>query len=118
MKPILNNVLSSRNSHPRDENIQFQEKGHKYTILTEPDVNYTSVTTWNHTHFEQFDSDKIIDTMMKSKGWKEGHKYWGLTKEQIKNQWNANRDSVSGAGTNLHFEIECFLNNDILFPFQ
>ena len=116
MKPILNNVLSSRNSHPRDENIQFQEKGHKYTILSEPDVNYTSVTTWNHTHFEQFDPDKIIDTMMKSKGWKEGHKYWGLTKEQIKNQWNTNRDSVSGAGTNLHFEIECFLNNDILCP--
>jgi hypothetical protein len=53
---------------------------------------------------------------MKSKGWKKGHKYWGLTKEEIKAQWNANRDAVSGAGTDLHFEIECFLNNNHLQP--
>ena len=26
-------VLSSRNAHPRDLNIKFQEEGHKYTIL-------------------------------------------------------------------------------------
>ena len=47
---------------------------------------------------------------MKSKGWKEGHKYWGLTPEQIKAQWNTNKDSVAGAGTDLHYEIECFNN--------
>ena len=54
---------------------------------------------------------------MKSKGWKEGHKYWGLTPEQIKAQWNSNKDAVSGAGTDLHFEIECF-NNDKRFLFE
>jgi ATP-dependent exoDNAse (exonuclease V) beta subunit len=53
---------------------------------------------------------------MKGKGWKEGHKYWGLTPEQIKAQWNSNKDAVSGAGTDLHFEIECF-NNDPRFKF-
>jgi ATP-dependent exoDNAse (exonuclease V) beta subunit len=115
MKPILHNVLSVKNSHPRDANIQFIEKGHKYTILTEPDVKYTSVTTWNHSHFEQFDADKIIDTMMKSKGWKEGHKYWGLTADQIKAQWNSNKDAVAGAGTDLHYEIECFQNDDSFY---
>jgi hypothetical protein len=52
--------------------------------------------------------------MMKSKGWKKGHKYWGLTPEQIKAQWNSNKDAVSGAGTDLHYEIECF-NNDKRF---
>jgi len=115
MKPILHNVLSVKNSHPRDANIQFIEKGHKYIILTEPDVKYTSVTTWNHSHFEQFDADKIIDTMMKSKGWKEGHKYWGLTAGQIKAQWNSNKDAVAGAGTDLHYEIECFQNDDSFY---
>jgi len=114
MKPILHDVLSVKNSHERDANIRFFEKGHKYTILTEPDVKYTSVTTWNHTMFEQFDADKIIDTMMKSKGWKEGHKYWGLTAEQIKTQWNTNKDTVAGAGTDLHYEIECFQNDNRL----
>jgi ATP-dependent exoDNAse (exonuclease V) beta subunit len=53
---------------------------------------------------------------MKGKGWKEGHKYWGLTPQQIKDQWNSNKDAVSGAGTDMHFEIECF-NNDPRFNF-
>ena len=111
MKPTLCNILSAINCHSRDENIQFFEEDHKYIILTEPEVKYTSVTTWNHTHFPKFEADSIICNMMKGKGWKEGHKYWGLTPEQIKAQWNSNRDSVAGAGTDLHFEIECF-NND------
>ena len=111
MKPILNPVLSEINSHPRDVNIQFYEEDHKYVILTEPETKYTSVTTWNHQHFPKFDADEVINSMMKGKGWKEGHRYWGLTPQQIKAQWNSNKDSVAGAGTDLHFEIECF-NND------
>ena len=106
MKPVLQNVLSARNSHNRDSNIQFFEVGHKYEILNEPGVKYTSVTTWNHSLFPEFDADNIITNMMKGKGWKEGHKYWGLNAEQIKSLWNSNRDSVAGAGTDLHFEIE------------
>ena len=114
MKPTLHPVLSLKNFHPRDKNIQFFEEDHKYIIKTEPDVKYTSVTTWNHKHFPIFEADIIIDNMMKSKGWKKGHKYWGLTPEQIKAQWNSNKDVVSGAGTDLHYEIECF-NNDKRF---
>ena len=114
MKPILHNVLSHKNAHPRDKNIQFFEEGHKYVILTEPHVKYTSVTTWNHSHFPHFDADEVINNMMKGKGWKEGHKYWGLTPQQIKDQWNSNKDAVAGAGTDMHFEIECF-NNDPMF---
>ena len=117
MKPTLHPILSTRNPHPRDADIQFYEEDHKYIILYEPDVKYTSVTTWNHEHFSKFEADIIIENMMKGKGWKEGHKYWGLTPEQIKGQWNNNRDSVAGAGTNLHFLIECF-NNDKRFSFD
>jgi ATP-dependent exoDNAse (exonuclease V) beta subunit len=116
MKPILHNVLSHKNAHPRDKHIQFFEEGHKYVILTEPHVKYTSVTTWNHSHFPHFDADEVINNMMKGKGWKEGHKYWGLTPQQIKDQWNSNKDAVAGAGTDMHFEIECF-NNDPRFQF-
>jgi len=117
MKPTLYNILSVKNSHSRDKDIQFYEEGHKYVILSEPDVKYTSVTTWNHSHFPKFEADSIIDNMMKSKSWKEGHKYWGLTPEQIKTQWNTNKDAVAGAGTDLHYEIECF-NNDKRFQFD
>ena len=110
MQQTLEPVLLNRNTHSRDANIQFYEEGHKYVILTEPDVKYTSVTTWNHSHFPHFDADAIISNMMKGRGWKEGHKYWGLTAEQIKTLWSDNAAAVSGAGTNLHFEIECFNN--------
>jgi ATP-dependent exoDNAse (exonuclease V) beta subunit len=111
MKSVLTNVLSHRNNHPRDDDIQFFEEGHKYVILTDPNTKYTSVTTWNHSHFPHFDADGVITNMMKGKNWKEGHKYWGMTAEEIKAQWNANGASVSGLGTDMHFEIECFMND-------
>lgn len=114
MKSTLCNILSVNNPHPRDKHIQFFEKEHNYIIDLEPNVKYTSVTTWIHEHFEHFDADKIIKKMMSGSGWKEGHKYWGKTPEQIKAQWNSNKDSVCSAGTDLHYEIECFNNNNIL----
>jgi ATP-dependent exoDNAse (exonuclease V) beta subunit len=100
-----------------DKNIKFIEDGHKYIISTDPNSKYTSVTTFVHSHFPHFDADSIINSMMKSKGWKEGHKYWGMTPEQIKTQWSNNGTSVSSAGTNLHYEIECF-NNDKRYTFK
>lgn len=114
MIPTLNKVLSIQNSHFRDTNIQFFEKGHKYTISSDPSSEYTSVTTWNHLHFLKFDADEVISSMMRGKGWKEGHKYWGLTTEQIKMQWDSNKTSLANSGTNLHFQIECFMNNNRL----
>jgi hypothetical protein len=115
MKPILNNVLCVRHAHPRDKHIQFFEEDHKYIVDLEPDTKYTSVTTWIHEHFEKFDSDKVIEKMMAGPNWKKGHKYWDMTPEQIKAQWNANKDSVSGAGTDMHYEIECFNNSSKRF---
>jgi ATP-dependent exoDNAse (exonuclease V) beta subunit len=65
-----------------------------------------------HTHFPKFNSDKIIDGMMKKPDWKPGHKYWGLTKADIKKMWSSNGESVSSAGTNLHYAIEQFMNTE------
>jgi len=112
----LSHVLATKNCHERDQYIQFFEEGHKYVILFEPNVRYTSVTTWNHSHFPHFDADAVIGNMMRGRGWKEGHKYWGLTAEQIKAMWATNASAVSGAGTELHFEIECFNNEPRLEP--
>ncbi len=116
-KRELHNVLGIRNLNPRDKNIKFFEDGHKYCISFEPEVKYTSVTTWNHHHFEQFNADKVIEKMINGSAWKEGHKYWGKTPEEIKALWNKNKDSVSGAGTDLHYCIECF-HNDKRFQFE
>jgi hypothetical protein len=106
--------LTVQNKHARDENILFFEEGHKYTIKCDPDSKYTSVTTWNHTHFSHFDADAIIAGMMKGRNWKEGNKYWGMTPDQIKQLWADNGAAASGAGTKMHYEIECFMNNPTL----
>jgi len=106
----LREILSLKNLHVRDTKIQFFEKEHKYVITFEPTIVYTSVTTWIHDNFEKFDADKVIEKMMKGKAWKEGHKYWGMTPENIKKQWDSNK-IASNDGTKLHYDIECFYNN-------
>jgi ATP-dependent exoDNAse (exonuclease V) beta subunit len=112
-KSELSPVLASRHSHPRDANLVFDEPSHKYTISSDPGQPYVSVTTWNHSHFPHFDADKIIAKMMTGKKWNATHKYWGQTPEQIKQGWSDNAAAVSGAGTQLHFDIECFMNQDL-----
>jgi len=113
-KSVLYPVLSKRHHHLRDDNILFDEPSHTYTIVTDPDSKYTSVTTWNHSHFPHFDADDIIKKMMKGKSWNPQNKYWGKTSDEIKKQWSDNASSVSGAGTDLHFDIECFMNQDLI----
>lgn len=107
-------ILKLRNSHNRDKNIIFYDIGHKYDILTDINSKYTSVTTWIHSHFKKFDSDKAIACMMKGKKWCEGHKYWGLSHDEIKKLWSENGKRESKKGTDLHYNIECFMNNSTL----
>jgi len=106
---VVPDYLSNLHPHIRDSRISFDPIPHTYTIDNDPSVKYTSVTTWNHSHFGHFDADKIIDKMMASKNWPSS-KYYGLTREEIKAQWDKNRDGASGAGTNMHYDIECFYN--------
>jgi len=106
--------LARVNADPRDAHIHFYAEGHRYEIDTDPGTKYTSVTTWVHEHFPAFDADAIIDKMMKSQKWHEGHAYWGMTKPQIKAQWAANGKSASEAGTAMHERIELFMNSTTL----
>jgi len=106
---IAPDYLAKINKHERDEHVQFDEGPHIYTV--DGDDSFMSVTTWNHSHFAHFDADKIIDNMMKGKNWKEGYKYYGMTKEEIKASWDKNRDEAATAGTKMHYDIECYYNN-------
>jgi ATP-dependent exoDNAse (exonuclease V) beta subunit len=108
---IVNPVLFLRNKHPRDVNIKFYAKGHRYYISTDKDSKYTSVTTWNHTHFPKFDADKVIQNIFNSKSWGPDNKYWGMTADEIKQSWKSNGEKVANAGTDLHFKIEQFMND-------
>lgn len=108
-----NNVtyLSTLNKHERDKNISFEAESHTYTINGEKDKKYTSVTTWNHSHFAHFDADAIITKMMSSKTW-EKSQYYGKTREEIKSGWDKSRDEAAESGTKMHYDIECYYNRE------
>ena len=112
MEHVVPTYLSNKNPHPRDEHISFEEGPHIYTVCGDRG-GYTSVTTWNHSHFGHFDADAIIDKMLKSKKMNDpSYKYYGKTKEQIKKMWDDKRISSSTAGTKMHNDIEYYYNNE------
>lgn len=102
-------ALSTNNPHERDARITFEPVEHKYTIDADPNVAYTSVTTWVHSHFREFDTHGIIKRMMASRNWKQSP-YYGMTPDAIKAAWDTNRDAAAAAGTAMHYNIECHYN--------
>jgi len=103
------NMLSLKNPHNRDLRITFEPVGHKYTVDGDPTVHYTSVTTWNHGFFREFNANSVIARMMRSQNWKHS-KYYGMTVDEIKKAWDDTRDAAAAAGTAMHYDIECFYN--------
>lgn len=106
---VLKEVLLNVNGHPRDKLIFLEKDTHVYNV--DGDRSYTSVTTFVNAQFKQFNGDNVIDKMMKGKKWKEGHEYWGMSKDEIKKKWSENGRQASENGTKMHFMCECFMNN-------
>ncbi len=101
--------LKKLNSHPRDELIEFDEKPHKYYVKDFED-DFISVTTFIHNFFPKFNADQIIDKMMSSRNWPKS-KYFGLSKEEIKQEWEDNKNLAAHDGTIMHKDIELYLND-------
>lgn len=105
-----NTLLETINPHPRDANILFDEPSHVYTILGDSGTSYKSVTTFVHSLFPEFDADTIIAKMMSSPFWTK-NKYYGKTVDEIKMDWERNRDESAQQGTDMHAMIEDFYNS-------
>ncbi len=103
-------MLATKNAHPRDQFIEFDEGPHIYTVHGEQ--GYTSVTTLNHAHFDHFDADACIDKFLSSRKWQTDpdYKYYKMTREEIKTMWSNKGTTASESGTQLHYDIECFYN--------
>ena len=108
----MSTFLLLKNVHERDQYISFEESTHTYTVHGES--NYTSVTTWNHSHFEKFEEEKIIASILRNPKHKKdvNYKYYGKTAEEIHAEWEANRICASTAGTKMHLDIEYYYNGD------
>jgi ATP-dependent exoDNAse (exonuclease V) beta subunit len=101
--------LANKNAHPRDQHITFDEGPHIYYVHGDP--SFTSVTTWNHSHFAPFETEKVLDNTMKSRKMNDPtYKYYGMTRDEIKQAWEENRDRAARAGTKMHYDIECHYN--------
>ena len=101
-------LLEHINKHERDNHIKFQEMGHIYYVKREK--GFTSVTTLVHGAFEKFNSDKVIDNMMNSPKWPQ-NKYYGKSKQEIKDLWKQNGAEAAKMGTAMHAMFEYYYNN-------
>jgi CRISPR/Cas system-associated exonuclease Cas4 (RecB family) len=104
--------LAKLNAHPRDEFILFDEGPHIYTVHGEQ--GYTSVTTFVHAHFSHFDSEASMAMILKNTRHQTDptYKYYGMNREDILTQWDHKRDQASAAGTKMHYDIECYYNQE------
>jgi ATP-dependent exoDNAse (exonuclease V) beta subunit len=112
MCSLTNTYLQELNSHPRDKLVEFDEPTHIYTVDGKKD--YTSTTTWIHHHFPGFDSDKISTNIMNGTAIHDPtYKYYGMSKHEIMELWRINGEKASKSGTQVHYDIECFYNNNL-----
>lgn len=104
--------LSEKNPHERDDHISFEEGPHIYTVCGDRG-GFTSVTTWNHSHFADFDAEGAIKKIMSSKKKNDpSYKYYGMNESDIKKMWEKKRDSAACAGTKMHNDIEYYYNKE------
>lgn len=109
LQPWMTLARPSRNRHPRDDCIVFDEPTHVYTV-NGSSKGITSITTFLHYFFPHFDPDKIITKMMNSPKWPQS-KWYPMTREEIKAAWNANGKEASEAGTATHLAVEMAMND-------
>ncbi|MBH10012.1 MAG: hypothetical protein CMG74_06610 [Candidatus Marinimicrobia bacterium] len=80
-----------------NKNIILDKENHQYSLVEEPELVFTSVTTFVHNFFEKFDSEKIAKKLVSTHP-----KYVDRSVESLIDEWEA-----SGRhGTKVHDEIE------------
>lgn len=106
--------LSKKYSHERDPRLKFYEGPHLYEVDWNGDGKFSSqdivsVTGFVHNYFPHFDPDAVIIKMKQSTNWPKS-KYFGMSPEDIKAQWNKAGEDACRLGTIMHEEIECLYN--------
>jgi len=111
IQPGTIDYLAKLNYHPRDENITFEPEPHIYTVNGDRG-GYTSVTTWNHEHFTNFDTDGVITNILNGSKWANDpdYAYYKMTREEMRELWHKNAKNSSDLGTELHNDIEKYYN--------
>jgi len=85
--------------------MELDPQSHTYKYQND---TYTSVTTLVHRCFQEFDADLILKRMKILPG----SKYYGMTKEEIKQLWQANAVDAQCKGTLMHSIIERYYKKE------
>ena len=84
------------------KDIELLEPEHKYILKSDPDLNFTSVTSITSKYFSPFDKDAIAKKLVET-----NMKYVGMTTDELIAQWDEARDF----GNLVHNNIESYINN-------
>ena len=108
---LAKDLLERKNAHIHDPYITFRERDHAYWIKGDA-LYIVSSTTFIHQFFSEFDAERIVGYILRSKKWStdRSYKYYMMTKQQILDSWELNRDTAANAGTRLHADIEYHYN--------
>jgi len=87
-----------------DKEIALDKGNHEYRLSSQPDIEFTSVTTFVDQFFEGFDSEKIAANLVNNVP-----KYFDHTVESLIAEWDAARQH----GTDVHQEIEDWINDSV-----
>jgi len=109
-------VLEITNAFPQDADIEFDEPSHVYSHKAHPGKRVTSVTTFIHHLFPEFNADEAIRKMKGSRNWNSSNEYYGMSAQEIKDLWEVRRNEAAEKGTIMHNNIECFMNQPSLPP--
>ena len=85
-----------------DNNITLNRDTHTYTLATNSDIEFISVTTFISQFFAKFEAEKIAQRLVKS-----SPKYMGMTVKDVLQLWKDAADH----GTLVHEQMENFILN-------
>ena len=94
-------------STPMDQlfnnDIVLLEPEHRYALKSNPEIEFTSVTSLTSKYFEPFDKLEVAKRLVET-----NVKYIGMTVDQLIAQWDESRDF----GTLVHNNIESYINSE------
>lgn len=90
---------------------EFIDESHTYLLSNF--IFRISCTGFIHSFFPHFDEHKVLTGIMNSGRTKKdpSYKYFGMTYQQIKEQWKTTREEACEKGTRMHAYIEYFYND-------
>lgn len=108
----------------KNTSILEQQNAHEYDRLIEPDnacgnyhvqVIMESIANLIRSYCKQFNADEAITSMIQSPSYGSNSKYFTMTSEGIKAQWEKTGQEAMALSDDMHKAIFLFYNNDIEF---